>query len=495
MWLKRLAEFLYTSRWASFFVIAVFGSGLKNHDLRQDGLLYAAVSKTVLTTSDPLILHAGEKLYLNKPPLFYWINAFFIKMFGAEPFAAKMGGFISIVLLALLIYYVAELVYEKKNVSILSVFILCTTYTVYQNTFTNRMEGMLSLFMILSVLFFAFFAEKEKRINLYLSAFFAGLAVMTKGPLGVVPVISFGLYLIIFDRKLFKRQFAHLFAACLLFVGVFIWWYAYISLRTDFIDVFFRQQLIERMAGEGDFSGSRSTPIYEYFRFMVQRYFMYLPFLLYGIYKSVGILKENTFARVFGFTAVVHLVLMHFISTRDDRYLYQFYVVASIFAAYGLWSVFRLNYEKIVTGVAAVYAVFLVTWSGQLNWDSYKCLIDANKMAKISGMPLVAEKTMSDDIGYNAGITFFLDSYRKTPPAEGEYIYLAPAGYRLKEGERRLKKSQRVSLVLRTASSSPFPALRFAPAPVKPPTWGITLDSMSSATPLQKQEKKDNSSD
>ncbi len=444
----RLMRFFYESRWVTFLVFAVFGHGMIRHDLRQDGLLYAAVSKSVLHSPDPLIMHSGDLVYLNKPPLFFWINAVFIKIFGSIPFAAKMGGFLSFLILSWLLFYIARKIFISRHTGIVSVFAVCTSYTVYQNTFTNRMEGMVSMFIVLSLLMLMKFMEDRKNKWLYLWGFTAGLAVLVKGPLGFLTIITGLAYFILFDRAIFKENFKGLTSSLVIFALTFAWWYAYAILNSDFLNVFFNEQVMERVQGEGEFNGGQNTPLYEYFRFIAQRYFIYIPFLLFGFYKAFRNHRGKPELRLWAVTMVIHFALIHLVSTRDDRYLYQFYVFASIFTAYGIYSIKHFDYEKVVIGFAAIYASLLLVYPYPLNWDSYKCLIEANRISKLSGMPIVGQERWREDIGYNAAMTFFLDRYSYKAPEDRPYLFIAGRGYEPKDSERVIGRSRRVRTVL-----------------------------------------------
>ncbi len=177
---------------------------------------------------------------------------------------------------------------------------------------------------------------------------------------------------------------------------------------------------------EGKSAKYLERPVYQYVIYLSKYYFMYIPFLVYGCWKA---LKSMTPVYRKGILLVFiimtfELFLIHFVSTRDKRYLYQFFVFASVFTAVGVSSLIRISYEKMLAGVSVVYALFLIIYPGQTNWDTYGFLETLKSMSSSSGMPVVARVQDFKNHENRAGVMYFLDEYITEEPVRGEYFMI-----------------------------------------------------------------------
>ena len=84
-------EFWTKSLWVIIFTIAVFAANMSTSDIRGDSIVYASVAKNILTLHSPLILHYDGSIYLNKPPLLFWLVALCLKLFGYTVFAVNLA--------------------------------------------------------------------------------------------------------------------------------------------------------------------------------------------------------------------------------------------------------------------------------------------------------------------------------------------------------------------------------------------------------------------
>src|SRR5262249_32693657 len=57
-----------------------------------DEAIYVAVAREMLRTGDYLTLHFNNGLFFDKPPLYFWTSALFIRVLGFSEFTSRLPG-------------------------------------------------------------------------------------------------------------------------------------------------------------------------------------------------------------------------------------------------------------------------------------------------------------------------------------------------------------------------------------------------------------------
>ena len=73
-------------------------------DLVDEGF-YSSISRQMLETGDWITPRAGMQIYLEKPPLFYWAQAFFIKLLGPTVLAARLPSALAVAATSLILWF------------------------------------------------------------------------------------------------------------------------------------------------------------------------------------------------------------------------------------------------------------------------------------------------------------------------------------------------------------------------------------------------------
>ncbi len=162
---------------------------------------YARVAQEMATTGDYLNLRFNGDLWFVHPPLFFWITAAFCSIFGWTEFNLRLfeglfgigGG---------LITYLMARFFMGNRVATHSPLILMTSLYYIVLSRLAIFDTLLNFFILGSLYCFlaAFYSEK-KALYLNIGAVLTALAVLTKGPIGLVHQI-----LIIVPFLLWKRN-------------------------------------------------------------------------------------------------------------------------------------------------------------------------------------------------------------------------------------------------------------------------------------------------
>lgn len=178
-----------------FFLFLVIGiaanaTGLFNDILDQDSALYASIAKTIVLKNDWLNLYANNGDWLDKPHLPFWLAAASLKIFGINAFAYKLPSFFCFLIGVLYTYKLASRVYTAAIARVSTLIYVSSLHIILCN-FDVRAEGYLTAFIIAGI--YHFYCAMEQRFwlkHIIAAAFFASLAIMSKGIFVLITICS-----------------------------------------------------------------------------------------------------------------------------------------------------------------------------------------------------------------------------------------------------------------------------------------------------------------
>jgi len=154
-----------------------------------------------------IVPHLNGNIYGDKPPLFFWAMAFFVKLIGSmKEWVFRLTSAISGFLIVVVTYFYSKKMFNKLT-GFYSAAILSTAYLMAHLSRRCNIDTFFALLILISIITLHFGVEREKRLYFYISCFFQGLAIITKGPLGfIIPLFTLIGYLIFKkDREGFKK--------------------------------------------------------------------------------------------------------------------------------------------------------------------------------------------------------------------------------------------------------------------------------------------------
>lgn len=195
-------------------------SGLFVTIMGPDAALYASVSKNIVLKNNYIELFRDGRDWLDKPHFPFWLTAFSFEIFGFTTWAYKLPGILLMLVGAWYTYLFAKRLYNK-TVAQWAVLILLTAQHIVLSDNDVRAEPYLTGLIISSVYHF-YRAYTGKRFwQLLLGSFFAGCAIMAKGPFAIIPIGGAIAGELIIKRK--WNEFFHLrwlAAAVLIFIFI-----------------------------------------------------------------------------------------------------------------------------------------------------------------------------------------------------------------------------------------------------------------------------------
>jgi 4-amino-4-deoxy-L-arabinose transferase-like glycosyltransferase len=252
--------------------LLVFGCLLFFFRLGDPGLMdpdegrYAEIAREMLVLGDFVTPHLNFLPYLEKPPLVYWLTAFSLSLGGLNELAARAIPAISALGGLLAVFWFSHKLWGPQT-AFLAAMVLATSsgYFILGRLLTLDMT--LTGFMTWGIVL-AYLAVRNQRPHYLPWAYLAlGLAVLTKGPVGVVlPGLIFLTWFLVQKQWWGVFRLWHS-GGVLLFAAIVLPWYMLVAWRhPDFWQYFFLREHLQRFLAPYIHAGQ---PFYYYFGVLV----------------------------------------------------------------------------------------------------------------------------------------------------------------------------------------------------------------------------------
>lgn len=203
---------------------------------------YLLTAKEMALSGDWIVPRIYGQVWFDKPPLLYWLLALNFKFFGSSAIGARaIPAFFSAASVSL-VYWFASRIYDKRK-GLIAAVILATSFQFLFMAKLVITDTLLFLFSSGAVAFFylgymSFNQSKKWHMLVYPCM---GLAVLVKGPVGVllpgVIILSF----LAMQNKLSELRAMYVLPGIVMFVSIVVPWYLemYLTYKGEFIRSFF----------------------------------------------------------------------------------------------------------------------------------------------------------------------------------------------------------------------------------------------------------------
>jgi 4-amino-4-deoxy-L-arabinose transferase-like glycosyltransferase len=168
-----------------FLAVVVYAFNLNIDVMEVDAAQYAAISWEMFITHSFFKVHCLTGNYLDKPPLLFWLTTLSFSVFGAHNFSYKLPSLLFALLAVFSTYQLAKLYYNEKTARMAAV-MLATTQALFLITNDVRTDTLLMGAVIFAIWQLAGFFEAGKTLNLLAGSFGVALALLAKGPIGLI---------------------------------------------------------------------------------------------------------------------------------------------------------------------------------------------------------------------------------------------------------------------------------------------------------------------
>ncbi len=284
------------------FCMIIFVSTLGTSFLKMgDESRVAGISAQMAVYNNWLKPELNGSDFLEKPPLFFWVDALSIKLFGRNSFGARFPSAVSATLAILAVFMSLRILRISQQSSILASIILASSAQFFIYAHTAMIDMMLAVFIALALLVFLLYRNADSNIKktLYFALFAISLsgALFAKGLVGLaIPGSAIFAWLVSSWIFLKKKEgiyvWAGLFAgSALAFIPVGIW--IFLLYRTYGFDAFYTVVWTNNI---GRFTGSHAEhvgPFYYYLKKLPEQLQPWTAFLPFAVYYHIIQVKNR----------------------------------------------------------------------------------------------------------------------------------------------------------------------------------------------------------
>ena len=185
-----------------------------------DEINFAECAREMLVTGNYFSVKINFQPFWEKPPLFIWMQALSMNIFGVNEFAARLPNAICGVITLLVIFNIGRKLFDQKF-AWLWVLAYAGSFLPHFYFKSGIIDPWFNLFIFSGIYYFILFKNNDNNKFLLLSAILIGLGVLTKGPVAVLIVgLCIGVYWVSkkFQPVLSSKQIA-IYGFAIAFVG------------------------------------------------------------------------------------------------------------------------------------------------------------------------------------------------------------------------------------------------------------------------------------
>lgn len=291
---------------------------------------YAEISREILSTGDWFTMHYEYRNWYVHPPLYFWLTALGIKLFGLGEAVVRFWSAFFGACGIVAVYFLGKHLYDSRT-GFWAAVILATTLEYFILSRIVLMDTLLNFFTVLALV--GFLLAYQKKSSRYFLLFYgsAALAILAKGPVGIVlPLMLIFAFLLIKREFSFFLKFFHWPGLLLLAAILSPWYLSQILMHgKDFLMINIAHYTFTRYVGVVE---NQPGPVY-----------YYIPVLLAGFFPWVGFLpwvmayhwrhrkNDSSLFLLLGMSII--FIFFSFSGTKQPNYIITFFPLAAVAVA------------------------------------------------------------------------------------------------------------------------------------------------------------------
>jgi len=322
---------------AALFLLGIvfFFSGLGNGKLwDQDETTYAQVAREMIQTGDWVVPRYDGELLAHKPPLSYWAMILGSRLFGMNELGMRFFSAVSGLACVLVVFVLGRRMFDPQTGFLAGLILLSSPFFPIVCR-SALMDAHLTLFVTCAL--WGFWEALRNPPGSLLWILFCGvttgLAVLVKGPLGLLLVGSAGFFTLLATRRFRQLPKLHPVAGLSVFLFVASLWYVVITWKTGwgFLYEFILRENLDKVfkptLGHGG-------PIWYYFPVLLLAFVpwsLFLPTALKSLWKRSW--EEKGFLLSW---AVIPFIFFSMLGTKLPHYILPVFPALALITAQGL---------------------------------------------------------------------------------------------------------------------------------------------------------------
>ncbi len=218
---------------------------------------YSEVAREMVASGDFITPRVNGVAFLDKPILYYWLQAAAIQLFGISEWALRLFPALLGIIGCLVTYSCGRYLFDRRT-GLLSALILATTPLYFGAAHYANLDLEVAVFISSTLLFFICGVQSEgKARSFFLIAAYicSAFAVLTKGLIGLAfPAMIAGAWMFLLGRLSLLKKI-HLVIGILLFAVIVLPWYILVQRANPaFLHYFFVTQQVTRFLSAAEFN-------------------------------------------------------------------------------------------------------------------------------------------------------------------------------------------------------------------------------------------------
>ena len=215
---------------------------------------YSEVAYEMILHNNYITPHVNGVVFLDKPPLMYWLEAASIHIFGVHAWAFRLPAMLMALLGCLFVYIATRILYDRKA-AWFSAIILATSLLYFSLAHYVNMDMGITVLLSNSLLAFLLASRappcsKSQRNWFYVAYLFSALAILTKGIMGILlPMMVIGLWILLLNRWALLKQMCIMTGFLLILIIITPWFFLVQQANSQFLYYFFIFQQFTRFIG------------------------------------------------------------------------------------------------------------------------------------------------------------------------------------------------------------------------------------------------------
>ncbi|PCH98203.1 MAG: glycosyl transferase [Bacteroidetes bacterium] len=325
-----------------------------------DEINFAEAAREMLVTGDYLRIVIDYQPFWEKPPLFIWLQAISMSLFGVNEFAARLPNLVCGVATLLVLYNVGNKLFNR-NFGLIWVMAYAGCFLPQLYFMSGIIDPVFNLFIFLAI----YYLHKSFMHGLVakwvsVSGLFIGLAILTKGPVALLIYGLTAIVLYMIKKDKVGTSFSQVIRQGFIFISVVVtvsflyYGVELIKNGTWFFEEFFNYQIRLLSSGEA----SHGQPFYYHFVVLLLGC---LPasIIMLGAFKRFSNDDENqrAFKQLMIILLIVVLLIFSSVTTKIVHYSSLCYFPITFLAAYYLYQVSfkRAAWSKVISVMVLVF--------------------------------------------------------------------------------------------------------------------------------------------
>lgn len=218
--------------------------------LEPDEARYTEIPREMVVTGDVVVPRLNGVIYIEKPPLFYWLQAGSLALLGVTEGAARFWNNFFAAMTCAMVYMAGYVLYNRRTGWVAAA-LLFSSMLFYAMAHFITLDMTLSALMTGCLFFMLFGLEKPigsaRRWCFYASYIFAACALMTKGLVGILLPGSVFVLWILMTRRFNELKHIYLLSGLAIFFAIVLPWHVMMQDRVpQFFDFYIVGQHFRR---------------------------------------------------------------------------------------------------------------------------------------------------------------------------------------------------------------------------------------------------------